>query len=317
MPSARVRLLEHTVSVAAPAGVVYGILADAAHWPVLLTPYIHVERVDFDGVEELLHLWDETDGRIRTTHARRALHPQAGTIRFEQENTARRGERTTGTWTVRAAGDERSLLSLRLDDNPAPLTHTGPGPTGDEAPRELLEQVRRAAERWTRLDELLLSFEESAWVDGPGELVYDFLYRVDDWPELLPHVEQVDLVEDRPGIQVAALDTCASDDGRTRSTRTVRLCFPYAGRIVYKDTTSPDPIAAHTGEWSLTPEDSGTRVVCAHRVLLREDAVETAPGEGTSLPETRRQVRELLGRGSREALDLARWHAGRAVRRLR
>ncbi|WRZ87686.1 hypothetical protein OHB54_45825 [Streptomyces sp. NBC_01007] len=309
MPSSRVRPLQDTVPVAAPAGVVYGILADAVRWPVLLASVLHAERMDFDGVEERLHVWDLVDGRVRTTRVRRRLRPHARTVRFEEEDIARRGEPVTGTWSVRGAGEERSLLSLHLDSVPA-------GP----AARALglrLEQVRQVAERWDRLDELLFAFEDEARAEGPAELLYDFLYRVQDWPGSIPHVECADLVEDRPGVQVTTLDSCAGDDGRTVTTRTVRLCFPHAGRIVYKDTAAPEPIAAHTGEWSLVPDACGTRIVCAHQVLLREEAVGPALGEGTSLLEARRYVREWLGRAGREALELARWHAESAVRRLR
>jgi aromatase len=311
MPSSRVRPLEDTVPVAAPAGVVYGILADAARWPLLLAPVLHAERMDFDGTQERLRVWDLVDGRVRTTHARRRLRPPARTVRFQEEDIARRGCPVTGTWTVRAAGDERSLLSLRLEGAPA-----GPGPDALDLGRRL-EQVRQAAERWDRLDELLLSFEDEVRLEGPAELVYDFLYRVQDWARLIPHVERADLTEDRPGVQVSRLDSCAQDDGRTVTTRTVRLCFPHAGRIVYKDTATAEPIAAHTGEWSLVPDALGTRIVSTHRVLLREEAVGPVLGEGTSLLEARRYVREYLGRAGRETLELARWHAESAVHRLR
>lgn len=56
--SSRVHACEHTVEVAAPAGVVYGMLADAARWPVFLPSVVHVERLDFDGVQERLRMWE-------------------------------------------------------------------------------------------------------------------------------------------------------------------------------------------------------------------------------------------------------------------
>ncbi len=52
--------------------------------------------------------------------------------------------------------------------------------------RAELDSIKRLAERWTRLDELVLSFEDSVRINGPAELVYDFLYRVGDWPDLIP-----------------------------------------------------------------------------------------------------------------------------------
>lgn len=91
--------------------------------------------------------------------------------------------------------------------------------------------------------------------------------------------------EDAPGIQVVLVDTCAAEGAGTVTTRAVRLCFPHAGRIVFKETRPPRLLAAHSGEWSLLPDASGVTVVAAHRVMLRQDAVAGELGENTSLLE--------------------------------
>lgn len=324
MPSQRVHASERTAWVAAPAGVVYGLLADAVRWPLLLPSTVHVERIDFDGVRERLRVWDMDPAgeRVRSFHLRRVLRPQARTVDFEQEDTARPGALTTGTWTVEARGETESVLTLRqertLEGLPGAATAHSRGQWQEEAAGQLAG-LKEIAERWDRLDGLLLSFEDSAHVDGPATLVYDFLYRIGDWPELVPHVDAVEVAEDVPGVQIAAVDT-AAPDGRTVATRTarlVRLCFPAAARIVSKELVAPGLIAAHSGEWSLVPEEDGVRVVCAQQVMLREEAVEEVLGAGTDLVEARRYVRTWLGRAGSETLTLATWHAQSTVRRLR
>ncbi|MET7698888.1 aromatase/cyclase, partial [Streptomyces sp. NPDC005485] len=105
----------HRVEVAAPAGVVYGLLADAGRWPVVLPWYVHVERMDFDGSVERLHLWELRGGRVCTWHARRVLHPHAYAVDFEQYEPARPGAVVSGSWRVEAVGAERSLLTLRQE----------------------------------------------------------------------------------------------------------------------------------------------------------------------------------------------------------
>ncbi|MEV7444057.1 SRPBCC family protein [Streptomyces sp. NPDC091204] len=322
MPSQRVHASERTAWVAAPAGVVYGLLADAVRWPLLLPSYVHVERMDFDGVRERLRVWDVREDRVRSFHVRRVLDPHARTVAFEQEDTARPGVPTAGVWTVEALGDTESLLTLRqertLEGLPAAESERSRREWQAE-PAEQLAHVKGVAERWERLDQLLFSFEDSVRVDGPAELVYDFLYRIGDWPERVPHVESVGVVEDVPGVQLATVDTCAAPGGRTVTTRSVRLCFPSAARIVDKELTTSPLIAAHSGEWSLVPvpDGGGVRVVCARRVMLREEAVGEVLGAGTDLVEARRYVRTWLGRAGTETLRLAGWHARSAVRRLR
>ncbi|MGW6985046.1 aromatase/cyclase [Streptomyces sp. NPDC054932] len=318
MPSQRVHTSERTAPVAAPAGVVYGLLADAVRWPLLLPSPVHVERIDFDGARERLRLWDVTgDERVRSFHLNRTLHPHSRTVEFEQEDTARPGAPTTGTWTVEENGDTGCLVTLRQDRTAPALPAAAPGRTGESGPAARLAGLTAIAERWEHLDRLLLSFEDSVHIDGPAELVYDFLHRIGDWPQRVPHVESAAVTEDAPGVQIAALDTCATPDGRTLATRAVRLCFPAAARIVFKELVTPPPIAAHTGEWSLFPEGDGVRAVCTQQVLLH-DAVLHAPGDGTGGPaETRRYVRTWLGRAGTETLRLAGWRARTGVRRLR
>ncbi len=320
MSSQRVHTSEQTVPVAAPAGVVYGLLADAVRWPLLLPSPVHVERIDFDGVRERLRLWDVVDERVRSFHLRRVLHPQSRTVEFEREDTARPGTPTTGTWTVRALDEDRSVLTLRQDrtlEHLPAAESTRSRHQWQQEPAAELAHLKDIAERWEHLDATLLSFEDSVHLTGPAESAYDFLYRIADWPERLPHVEAATVVEDTPGVQIAAVDTCATPDGRTLATRAVRLCFPSAARIVYKELVTPRLIAAHTGEWSLLPDGDGVRAVCARQVMLREEAVEEVLGPGTGLAEARRYVRTWLGRAGAQTLSLARWHAQNTVRRLR
>ncbi|MER5874033.1 SRPBCC family protein [Streptomyces sp. NPDC002044] len=320
MSSQRVHTSEQTVPVAAPAGVVYGLLADAVRWPLLLPSPVHVERMDFDGVRERLRMWDVEGERVRSFHLRRVLDPRSRTVGFEREDTALPGTPTTGTWTVQALDAGRSLLTLRQDRT---LEHLPAAETArsrhrwQQEPAAELAHLKETAERWEHLDATLLSFEDSVHLQGPAEPAYDFLYRIGDWPERLPHVEAATVVEDAPGVQIASLDTCATPDGRTLSTRAVRLCFPSAARIVYKELVTPRLIAAHSGEWSLLPDRDGVRAVCAQQVMLREEAVEEVLGRGTGLAEARRYVRTWLGRAGAQTLGLARWHAQNTVRRLR
>lgn len=337
--SSRVHACEHTVRVAAPAGVVYGMLADAARWPVFLPSVVHAERLDFDGVQERLRMWelaDEADagadagsgvggaggvlgGRVGSWHTRRVLHPDVRAVVFEQEDAVWPGSVVSGVWSVRPAGGTECVLGLRQERGLPVAAADGAG-ARREAEADVyrrLAQVRRAAGWWERLDELLLSFEDRVRIEGPAELVYDFLYRIGEWPGRVAHVERAGVREDVPGIQVVSLDTCAAPGGRTVSTRVVRLCFPHAGRIVYKETLTPGLIAAHSGEWSLLPDASGVTVVAAHQVMLRQEAIGRVLGAGTGLLEARDHVRAWLSRASTETLGLAKWHAESTVRRLR
>ncbi|MEU2027088.1 aromatase/cyclase [Streptomyces sp. NPDC016469] len=318
MSDVRVHRTRHSVDVDAQPGVVYGLIADAERWPLFFPPNVHVERLEFDGRDERLRMWATANGDVRSWLSERAQDPAARRITFRQTRPQAPVETMEGTWIVeeRPGGGARLVL---LHD----FTVAGDRPDDvrwvetacDTNSRAELASLKGIAERWTLLDDLVLSFEDSVRVHGPAELVYDFLYRVGDWPELVPHVSRLDLTEPAPGVQVMAMDTVTAD-GSTHTTESVRICFPHAGRIVYKQTATPALMEAHTGEWSVVPDETGVTVVSQHTVVLRESAVERVLGAGAGLPEARRYVREALGRNSTATLNLAKRHAETAIRML-
>ncbi|MGW0737601.1 aromatase/cyclase [Streptomyces sp. NPDC002851] len=318
MSAERVHRTKHEVNVAAPAGVVYGLISDAVQWPLFFPPNVHVERLEFDGERERLRMWATANGQVKSWTSRRVLDADRRVVEFRQELPAKPLQSMGGTWIVEPLGADRSRLTLLhdftvADDNPDDVAWVERAT--DTNSRSELENLRVLAERWAHLDDLVMSFEDSVRVNGPAELVYDFLYRVGDWPELVPHVSRLDLTEDEPGVQVMAMDTVTAD-GSTHTTESVRVCFPHAGRIVYKQTATPLLMTAHTGEWSVVSDETGVTVTSQHSVVLREENIERVLGEGADVARARGYVREALGRNSTATLQLAKKHAESAVRVL-
>ncbi|GAA2307827.1 SRPBCC family protein [Streptomyces kunmingensis] len=321
MSSHPAHVAEYAIPVEAPAGVVYGLLADPLRWPVLFPSYIHVERIDSDGSRELLHLWDMASGRLRALHVRRHLDPRTRTVETERIDPTTRQVTGRGVWRVTPDGDHASVLTLRrelgtfLALGPRAATSTAAQALDAEV-RARLDEVRAVAGRWERLDELLMAFSDSVHTTGPPELVYDFLQRIEDWPELVPHIEWTEVGTDVPGVQFVDIDSAAWDGGSTVTSGAVRLCFPAAGYIVHKDVVPPAVLSGHTVQWTLLPDSSGVSVVCTHSVLLREEALGSFLGAGATLTDARHEVRTGLGQAGAELLGLAKWHAESALRRV-
>ncbi|WP_405783679.1 aromatase/cyclase [Streptomyces sp. NBC_00859] len=318
MSDERIHRTRHCVDIDAPPGVVYGLIADAVRWPLFFPPNVHVERLEFDGRNERLRMWATAGAEVRSWISERIQDPQQRRITFRQTRPHAPVQTMDGTWAVEERPGNTSRLTLlhaftvaadRHDDvlwvERACDTNSGAE----------LANLQHLAERWTRLDELVLSFEDSVRVNGPAELVYDFLYRAGDWPGLLPHVSRLDLSETTPGVQVMSMDT-VTGDGSTHTTESVRVCFPHAGRIVYKQTATPALMEAHAGEWSVVPDATGVTVLSQHSVVLREEAIERILGPGADLKSARRHIREALGRNSTATLQRAAQHAESAIHRL-
>ncbi|KOU20019.1 cyclase [Streptomyces sp. WM6372] len=319
MAAERVHRTVHETEVAAPAGVVYGLIADPVQWPLYFPPNVYVERLEFDGVHERLRMWATANGRVKSWTSRRVLDAAARRIEFRQEVPAAPLSAMTGTWIVEPLGAERSRLVLLHDFSVA----------GDRAEdvewveratdtnsRAELGNLARLGERWGSLDDLVMSFEDTVRVDAPPELVYAFLERAEQWPQLLPHVSRLELTEpaELPGVQVMAMDTLTAD-GSAHTTESVRVCFPAAGRIVYKQTRTPALMSAHTGVWTVTGGAYGSTVTSRHGVVLREEAIAGVLGASADLAAARRYVREALGRNSTATMTYAKQYAESALAR--
>ncbi|MFB7257548.1 aromatase/cyclase [Streptomyces nojiriensis] len=311
MVAERVHCRTYSVDVAAPAGVLYGLIADTTQWPLFLPPTIHVERLDFDGVRDRFQMWAEANGTVKSWLSHRTLDAGARRIDFHQEVPVGPALSLGGRWTVEEIASNRSRVVL---DHELTIADGRPENAAwmvraTDANSEVeLAQLKETAERWERLDGLMVSFEESVHVKGPAELVYDFLCGIADWPGRVPHVLRAEVSEEQPGVQVVRTET-QSGDGSSRTAETVRICFPHAFRIVSKETTPGEPLEAHTTEWSVLPNETDVTVLAQHHMLLRED-----PGIGTA--EARAHVRDLFGGQSSTVLDLAKRHAETAIRTL-
>ncbi|MEU8431972.1 aromatase/cyclase [Streptomyces sp. NPDC029216] len=315
MSGERVQHTSYSVDVAAPAGVVYALLADTTQWPLFVPPSIHVERLDFDGTSDRFGMWATANGTVTSWVSRRSLDPTRRTIDFHQEVPAPPATAMSGRWEVTERGSGHSRLTLHhrfaaAAGDPAGARWLAEATDGNSHAE--LEQLKRTAEQWTALDGLLLSFEDSVRVEGPPELVYDFLYRAGDWPLHLPEVTRAHVTEDRTGVQLLAMDSLAAD-GTADTSESVRVCFPHAGRIVHKQTRTPRLIAAHTGEWSVDPDETGVTAIASHQVLLRAEDIEPVLGPGADLAQARDHVRRSIGGASTRVLHLARRHAETAV----
>ncbi|MFJ4717494.1 aromatase/cyclase [Streptomyces sp. NPDC088785] len=304
-------------TASAPAGVLYGLIADATQWPLFVQPCIHVEQLDFDGTHERLRLWATAGERITSWVTHRDLDVSRRRVTFRQELTSAPVESMSGVWTVQPLGD-RCRVTLEhtftvTDDAPAHVAWVEQVTRANSTAQ--LERLAWLAERWTALDDLVFSFENSVRFKGPAEVAFDFLYRAQDWPQRLPHVSGLHLNEPSPGVQTMTMDSLTTD-GTTHRTESVRICFPSAGRLVYKQTRTQGLMSAHTGEWSVVPDAGGVTLSARHDVLLRQDDLARTLGPDATLDDAAQHVRDELGRASLLVLTHAERFAARAVRVL-
>ncbi|CAL9327127.1 aromatase/cyclase [Streptomyces sp. SudanB182_2057] len=309
MTAPTIRSSEHSITVAAPARDVYGIVASAGDWPHHFTPTLHVETLETSGDEERIRIWATANGEVKCWTSRRVLDADALRVRFRQEVSAPPVAFMSGEWRITPLDEARTRVTLlheygAVDDEPQALEWIDKAV--DSNSEEELARLRTAAELAGRLDELLLSFEDSVGIAAPPDAVYDFLHRAAEWPRRIPHVDRLELTE-HAGVQHMDMDTRTAD-GSVHTTSSVRICLP-PDRIVYKQLVTPALMAAHTGAWQLTAGPEGTLATSRHTVLLDPDRVSDVLGPDATVRNARAFVRQALGRNSTVTLEHAKAHA--------
>ncbi|MGW4632425.1 aromatase/cyclase [Nocardia sp. NPDC004415] len=305
------REVEHAITVQAPAGEVYRMLADVENWPRLFPPSVYVERLEHTGNEERIQIWATANGEPKNWTSRRVLEPDAGRITFWQEVSAPPVAQMSGTWIVESDGETQTRLRLlhsyrAIDDDPDGLAWIERAV--DENSKAELPGLKAAVESALRTDELTLSFVDSITVAGSAADLYDFVNEADRWSERLPHVGEVELTETTPGLQVLRMQTRTAD-GSSHLTESVRVCLPHR-RIAYKQTTLPALMSLHTGYWQFDEGADGvTTASSQHTVIIAADKVTEVLGPDAGTAQARTFLRDALGNNSRATLAHAKAYA--------
>lgn len=305
------REVEHEITVEAPAAEVYRLLAEVENWPRIFPPSVLVDHVERGEREERIRIWATANGEAKNWTSRRTLDPDGLRITFRQEVPAHPVAAMGGTWIVEPAGGGACRVRLLHDyraigDDASKLEWIDQAV--DRNSRAELGSLKKNVELATHQAELTMSFEDTVEIHGHAKDVYDFLNEADRWKERLPHVAEVRLTEDEPGLQILRMDTLTKD-GSSHTTESVRVCFPHH-RIVYKQTTLPALMTLHTGCWTLEEDERGvTTATSRHTVVINTGNITAVLGADAGVPEARAFLRNALGGNSRATLGHAKEYA--------
>ena len=301
---------EHRTLIAAPAESVYQIVADVTRWPLFFRPTVHAWVLERDNDQEIIRLWAFANDEVRTWTSRRRLDPHALRVEFRQANCTAPIASMRGEWLLKPVDATSTTVAFgheyrAVDDDPGHAAWIAEAVERNSNAE--LAALKAAAENHDRMDELVLSFDDTVPVDGSAYDVYEFLFQAQEWPRRLPHVSRLDLREDASGVQFMEMDTRAPD-GSVHTTASVRVGFPDEA-IVYKQVRVPALMNAHIGEWRIRWEGEGVRLISHHDVLLNDALVERVLGPQATLADARTFVRNALGTNSRTTMERAREYA--------
>ncbi|MEV6479332.1 aromatase/cyclase [Streptomyces sp. NPDC051576] len=314
------RQVEHEITVDAPAGAVYRLIAQVENWPRIFPPTIHVDRVEHGTDRERIRIWATAGDQAKQWTSLRTLDAQHRRITFRQEISAPPVAEMGGTWIVEVLSADTCRLRLLHDyraigDDPVGLAWIDEAV--DRNSRSELAALKANVERVRAEAELTLSFEDTVLVDGSAKDLYDFVNEAHLWPRRLPHVADVELSEPEPGLQSLRMHTRAKD-GSTHLTHSYRVCLPHR-EIIYKQTTLPALMTLHTGRWTfLSAAHDMVAATSQHTVVLNPENIERVLGAGATVADARAYVHGALSTNSLATLTHAKDHAeGAQPQRIR
>jgi len=295
---------EHSIVAAADPATVYDLIADVTLWPALFEPTVNVDILETDtcgsGVTtERFRISAMVGGRLHEWTSRRRLDPARLVIDFEQEHATPPLSRMGGSWHVRPVERGTRIVLIHrftpADRSPKSLRWVRQV-VGANSERELAA-IQRATSGGFRLEELLVTCEDAVAMPTAAD-PFDFISRADRWPDLLPHVEHVDLREVGVGHEDLTMSTRVGTE--VHRTRSVRLSTPPT-RIVYKQVEPPPGLVGHSGSWEFWADGDVITATSRHTALLDPGAV---AGLGR-LAEIRSRVAQALTANSRATLSYA------------
>jgi aromatase len=309
------RQVEHEITISAPAGAVYRLIADVRNWPRIFPPTIHVAYTQQTDHDEHIQIWATANGEARTWTSRRTLQPEQRRITFQQLVSAPPVASMSGAWLIEELSPDESRVRLSHayrsgDDDPASLAWIDQAV--DRNSRSELAALKTTVEGAHRAAELTFSFEDSVEIAGRLTDVFGFINEAGRWAQRLPHVATVRFEADDHGLQTLEMDTVAPD-GSTHTTASYRVAFPCQG-IAYKQIILPPLLSLHTGYWRFVESGGGVAATSQHTVVINAGNIARVLGPAAAVADAREYVRTALSANSRATLGYAKAYAEAAAR---
>ncbi|WP_330305235.1 MULTISPECIES: aromatase/cyclase [unclassified Streptomyces] len=312
MPQPDLREVEHEITVSAPAATVYRLIADVDNWPRIYPRTVYAEQVPEAGGQELVRIWATTETSFEHWTALRTLDPEHLRITFRPTGFGPPLASMDGGWVIEPLSPAESRVRLLhafsvVDNDPGELKRIDSAV--DRNSRTELADLKKSVEEAYLAEEFTFSFEDTARIAGSAEDVYDFVNEAQLWAERLPHVTEVRLDEDKPGLQTLETVTRAPD-GSTQLTRSHRVCLPHRA-IAYRQVTLPALLSLHTGSWTFEETATGVAASARHTVVLNTANITAILGPDATVTDARAYVRDALGGAGRAVLAHAKRYAER------
>ncbi|QNP74674.1 aromatase/cyclase [Streptomyces roseirectus] len=307
----------HEIETETSPSAVYELITDVSLWPVIFRPTVHTQVLERTERGDRFEIWATVaGGEVNSWRSRRAFDAAARRVAFRQDHDNPLFGLMGGGWTCLPLPGDRTKVVLEHRFTPPP----DQADARERIARDLdtngaaeLEALRTVSALPGGLDRWRVTFTETVALSGPAEAAREFVWAADQWPQRLPHVAGLDLVEQASGAQDMTMETRAPD-GTLHTTRSLRLLLP-DGTIVYKQTRPPRALLGHSGRWEFRSDPAGDSISSTHTFLMDPAGVAEVFGPDVQAPEAAKRLQAALSANSRVTMQHAdRWSASVGAR---
>ncbi|GAB2769449.1 aromatase/cyclase [Streptomyces daliensis] len=297
----------HEAEIGALPSTVYELVTNVSLWPVIFRPTVHTQVLERSVEGDRFEIWATvSSGEVNTWRSRREFDAVGRRVTFRQDHDNPLFGLMGGGWTCAPLDGGRTKVVLEHRFTPPP----DQADARERIVRELdsngaaeLEALRTVSVLPGGVDMWRLTFTESVGLTGSAEAAREFIWDADRWPERLPHVTGLELVEQKGGAQDMTMQTRAPD-GTVHTTRSVRVLLS-DGSIVYKQTRPPRALLGHSGRWDFRSDGSGSSISSTHTFLLDPAGVAEVFGPDVPAQQASHRVRAALSANSRVTMEHA------------
>lgn len=144
---------------------------------------------------------------------------------------------------------------------------------------------------------------ETLTISCPVDRVYNALFKVSEWPQHLPHVQEIELTYDDGRYQEFWMTVASETDGSPLRVRSIRNCRHR--EIEFFQPQPPRFLRHHAGIWRFLPDGKGGCTAEVTHLWNLEPRIAGEVYPATSDRSTEEQVADMLAGHSR--LALASW----------
>jgi len=141
----------------------------------------------------------------------------------------------------------------------------------------------------------MLVVTDSTIINGKLSRVFDCFWDPTLWPQITPHVKQIEMIEWEDTHQRFKMSVEAN--GKRHDMETERIAV-INERITYRQSQPPPFFDEHIGEWLFEELDEGVRVTLIHKARINEPKAREILEVG-SLAEAEVLISETLKRNGR------------------